>query len=62
MKSGSMKDPVSLNPAFPRADSAVIGQIARSVVIGVLLTLHVGNETPVTISKFQLQRLPLFTQ
>jgi len=38
--------------------STLIGQMAKSVVIGLPLTAHVGNKTPITISEFKLRGLP----
>jgi len=49
---------VSLNPEyvlFPKAYSALIGQMAQSVGIGLLFTAHARNEMSVIISEFELQ-------
>jgi len=45
-ENGLFEDSVSLNPSFSQAFSALIGQMAQSVVIGLLLTELVRNETP----------------
>lgn len=43
------EDSVSQNPSFIRAFSALIGQEAQSVMIGLA---HVRNETQITVSEF----------
>jgi len=52
------EDSVYLNPTFLLANSSLVGQMAHSVVIGLLLKTHVRNKTPVNMSEFQFQRLP----
>jgi len=42
-ENSSVEDSVSLNP------SALIGQMAQSVVIGLPLTVHIRNKMPITI-------------
>jgi len=44
-----------LNPAFPRAYVALIGQMAQSVMIGLQLSACVGHQMSITISECQLQ-------
>jgi len=51
---GSIKNSVSLNPFFPKAYSALIGQMAQSVLISRPPSACVGNEMAITISEFQL--------
>jgi len=55
-ENGLFEDSVSLNPSFPGACSALIGQMTQSVMIGLPLTVCVRNETPITIPEFQLWR------
>jgi len=56
---GCMMGPsVSQNPSFPRPYPALIGQMNQSVVIGLPLTTCFGKKMSITISEFQLQRLP----
>jgi len=43
---------VSLNSAFPRAYSALIGQMAQFILIGLALTVHVGNKMSIIGSEF----------
>ncbi len=51
------EESVSLNPSFPWALTAVIGQMAQSFVIGLPRTARVGNETPIAITEWQPWRL-----
>ena len=37
--------PVSLSPPSGKAQSALIGQVINSIVIGQLLPAHVGNDS-----------------
>jgi len=46
LKNGKIEDSVSLN-SFPWPYSALSGQAAQSVVIGLPFAVHVGNKTPI---------------
>jgi len=50
-----IKDLISLNSSL-KAYSTLIGQMAKSVVIGLLLTVCVGNQISITIFEFQLRK------
>ncbi len=53
IRAKQFKESVSLNPSYPWALTAVIGQMVQSFVIGLPQPAHVENKTSIAIAEWQ---------